>query len=267
MGNNREQRTQAGKPLYIETHIKASMERVWELSQNPQQHPRWDLRFSRIVPIAEDEQGQLRFRYEFRLPLHTIRGTGTSLGNRQRADGQASSVLKFTTSDPLSPIGPSAGYWRYIPTDHGVRFITEYNYVPGMGLVGKLLDTSVIRPALGWATGLSFDRMRLWAESDVDPAVSRNRWFIDVGSRAAGALTGFGLLRRAQSTRHPLLTTMGMAAIAFSLFVKPHDGVPQARRCLRRAPDARSARVPSALADLRAPDQVVSATGDQEDWT
>ena len=65
MGNNREQRTQVRKPLYIETHIKASLERVWELSQNPQQHPRWDLRFSRIIPTTEDQQGQLSFRYEF----------------------------------------------------------------------------------------------------------------------------------------------------------------------------------------------------------
>lgn len=263
MGNNREQCLPARKPLYIETHIKASMERVWELSQNPQQHPRWDLRFSRIIPIAQDNQGQLRFRYEFHLPLHTIRGTGTSLGHRQRADGQASSVLKFTTSDRLSPIGPGAGYWRYIPTDHGVRFITGYNYQPGMDLAGKLLDKSVIRPALGWATALSFDRLRLWAESDIDPTTSRNRWLLDAGGRAFGAAAGIGLLGRAQSTRSPELAMMGIAAIAISLFAKPHASVPQARRCLRQAPDARSARAPSALADLREPEQFEAAHGVQ----
>ncbi|MDD0858950.1 hypothetical protein NHF46_16825 [Arthrobacter alpinus] len=38
--------------------------------------PRWDLRFSRIIPVDQDEHGQLRFRYEFLLPLHVIRGLG-----------------------------------------------------------------------------------------------------------------------------------------------------------------------------------------------
>ncbi len=56
------------------------MERVWTLSQDPVLHPRWDLRFSKIVPAGSDEQGLVRFRYEFRLPFHSIQGAGTSLG-------------------------------------------------------------------------------------------------------------------------------------------------------------------------------------------
>ncbi|ALO66204.1 hypothetical protein AS189_06480 [Arthrobacter alpinus] len=188
MGKNVGRKEAVRKPIYVEIRMRAAMERVWELSQNPQLHPRWDLRFSRIIPVDQDEHGQLRFRYEFLLPLHIIRGTGTSLGHRHRADGQATSVLKFDTADWLSPIGPGSGYWRYIPTDDGLRFITGYNYQPGMGILGKALDAQIIRPALGWATAISFDSLRLWAESEQDPRDSRSRWFLDAGARAGGLL-------------------------------------------------------------------------------
>ncbi|MDJ0316055.1 SRPBCC family protein [Arthrobacter antibioticus] len=245
----------ARKPLYIEIRIRAPMERVWELSQDPQMHPRWDLRFSRIVPIDEDEQRQVRFGYEFLLPLHTIKGTGTSLGHRHRADGQATSVLKFDTADVLSPIGPGSGYWRYIPTDDGLRFITGYNYEPGLGMAGKALDSRTIRPALGWATALSFDRLRLWAESDLEPRHSRNRWFLDAGARIGGVLVAVGLFRRALAKRSATMAALGAAAVALSCLVKPHWSVPRASRCLRNAPDAKPARAPSTLAGLREPSQ------------
>lgn len=254
MGNKLRRSVSARKPLYIEIRINASLDRVWELSQDPQAHPRWDLRFSHIIPIDEDEQRQVRFCYEFLLPLHTIKGTGTSLGSRQRADGQATSVLKFDTADPLSPIGPGAGYWRYIPTEDGVRFITGYNYEPGMGSVGKTFDSSIIRPALGWATALSFDRLRLWAESDLDPQTSRNRWMLDAGARIGGLLVAVGLIRRALSKRSTAMAALSGAAIAISWLAKPHWTVPRAGRCLRNAPDEWSARAPSTLVGLREPD-------------
>lgn len=243
------------KPLYVEIRIRAAMERVWELSQNPEAHPRWDLRFSHIVPVDHDDQGQVRFRYEFLLPLHTIKGTGTSLGHRHRVDGQATSVLKFDTADWLSPIGPGSGYWRYIPTDDGLRFITGYNYQPGMGIIGKALDTNVIRPALGWATAISFDRLRLWAEADLDPKIARNRWFLDVGARAGGALVAAGLFRRAVARRSAGSAALGAMAMLVSAAAPTHWSVPRAGRCLRTAPDSRAARAPSTLADLREPDQ------------
>jgi hypothetical protein len=229
------------------------MDRVWTLSQDPELHPRWDLRFSRIVPIAGDEQGPVRFRYEFRLPLHTIRGTGTALGHRYRKDGQATSVLKFDTSDALSPIGAGSGYWRYIPTDTGVRFITGYNYRPGMGMVGRALDAGLIRPALGWATALSFDRLRLWAESELDPSDARNRWIMDGAARAASVLVAGVLLRKALLARNAAWTFMGAAALLTLTALPAHRTVPRARRCRRAAPDARSGRASWALSGLPAP--------------
>ena len=240
--------------IYVEIGIRASMERLWTLSQDPDLHPRWDLRFSRIVPRDGDDGGPVSFRYEFRLPFHTISGTGTSLGHRRRADGQATSVLKFTTRDALSPIGPGSGYWRYIPTAEGVRFITGYNYQPGMGTLGKLLDGRVIRPALGWATAISFDRLRLWAERDLDPGDSRNRWIIDAAARSGGFLASALLLRRALTGPFAgAAATVGVAAAMASCFLPAHRTVPRARRCLRLAPDERAGRAPSALATLPSP--------------
>jgi hypothetical protein len=241
------------QPIYVEVRIQAPKELVWKLSQDTSLHPKWDLRFSRIVPVAENGQGLQHFRYEFSLPFHTIHGTGTSLGHRDRADGQSTSVLKFDTLDPLSPIGPGSGYWRYIPTAEGLRFITGYNYSPGMGAPGKLLDSWFFRPALGWATALSFDRLRLWAESGLDPKDSRNRWFMDAAVRAAGAVTAGLLLRGAAEKRSTIFALAGLAVAGASWLVPPHPTVPRAARCLRQAPDLRSGRTPSALATLVAP--------------
>lgn len=241
------------RPIYVEVGIRAAMDRVWKLSQDPTLHARWDLRFSGIAPIEQDGQGLLQFRYEFRVPLHVIHGTGTSLGHRFRPDGQATSVLKFDTVDPASPIGQGSGYWRYIPTENGLRFITGYNYQPRMGALGKALDPWVFRPALGWATAISFDRLRMWAESDLDPKDSRNRWLIDAAARAGGVLAACVLLRRALARRTAGPAALGLTLAAASWMLPPHWTVPRASRCLRRPPDQRSSIAPSALADLPGP--------------
>ena len=155
-----------GAPIYVEIDIRCSMERIWELTQQPSQHPRWDLRFSSITPTDELASGGYRFRYERRLPLHTIVGTGTSLGERVRPDGTRTSALRFTTADPLSPLGDGRGYWRYLPTPVGVTFITGYDYTPGWG---GFLDALLLRRFIGWMTAWSFDRLRIWAETDAEP--------------------------------------------------------------------------------------------------
>lgn len=243
-----------GKPIYVEVVIRSSIERVWQLSQDPDLHPRWDLRFSRIVPIDRNSRGHECFRYEFKLPFHTIHGTGTSQGHRHRSDGQATSVLKFDTSDALSPIGQGAGYWRYIPTGNGLRFITGYNYEPGMGPLGRLLDTPFIRPALGWATALSFDRLRIWAESDLNPRKSRNRWVIDAAARTCGLLTAGILILRPLEGRASTAAKVAGVGVALAAWLAPaHKTIPRAGRCLRQAPDAGTARAPAALADLESP--------------
>ncbi|MEO7589504.1 MAG: SRPBCC family protein, partial [Arachnia sp.] len=158
--------------LYVEVEIQAPVERVWELTQDTDAHPRWDLRFSRITPVAELPGGGYRFVYERSLPFHTLKGDGVSVGERSRPDGTRTSALKFSTQDRLSPMGEGRGYWRYVPTAAGTRFITGYDYEPGFGPVGALLDRLVTRRFIGWMTALSFDRLRIWAETGQEP----ERW-------------------------------------------------------------------------------------------
>lgn len=156
--------------MYVGATIHAPIERVWELTQDPALHARWDLRFSRIEPLPEPlGSGGYRFRYERRLPLHTIVGTGTSIGSREAADGSRTSALRFDTADPLSPLGEGRGYWRYTPVDGGTRFVTGFDYAPGWG---RVADRVLLRRFVEWMTAWSFDRLRIWAETGVEP----ERW-------------------------------------------------------------------------------------------
>lgn len=157
------------QPVYVEILIDADLDRVWQLTQDPSLHSRWDLRFSRIVPTGDLAAGGYRFDYERSLPFHTIRGTGTSLGERRRPDGTRTSALRFSTGDRLSPLGAGRGYWRYVPTGSAVTFITGYDYAPGWG---RVLDRLVLRRLIGWMTAWSFDRLRIWAETGTPP----ERW-------------------------------------------------------------------------------------------
>jgi hypothetical protein len=157
------------RAIYVEINIDASVERVWTLTQDPALHSRWDLRFSAITPVADLDSGGYRFRYELKLPLHTIAGTGTSVGEVVRPDGTRTSALRFTTPDRLSPLGDGRGYWRYVPgPNRTTTFFTGYTYKPGWG---RLLDALILRRVIGWMTAWSFDRLRIWAETGVEPEV------------------------------------------------------------------------------------------------
>jgi hypothetical protein len=164
------------RALYVEILIAAELDDVWRLTQTPQLHTRWDLRFSLIAPEASSPDSPVasgeasRFRYERRIPFHTIRGTGISLGERSSDAGARTSALVFSTTDPLSPLASGRGYWRYIPNDDGsTRFITGYDYAPFGGRMGALLDRVITRRLVWWMTAWSFDRLRIWAETGTPP--------------------------------------------------------------------------------------------------
>jgi hypothetical protein len=161
--------TRAVAPVYVSVRIRASVERVWEMTQDPVQHARWDARFSSIAPIEALPGGGMRFAYERRIPGHTIAGLGTTVGERSRADGTRTSALRFDTRDRLSPLGAGRGYWRYRPDGDHVVFSTGYDYEPTWG---RALDRIFVRPLVGWLTAWSFDRLRIWAETGVPP----ERW-------------------------------------------------------------------------------------------
>jgi hypothetical protein len=46
--------------VYVEIEIRAPLDRVWILTQDPAHHPRSDLRFSSITPTAQLANGRYR---------------------------------------------------------------------------------------------------------------------------------------------------------------------------------------------------------------
>ena len=164
-----------GRPIYVERLIAAPLATLWNATQQPDVHQRWDLRFTEIryLPRAAETEPQ-RFLYATRIGFGLrIAGEGESVGQADH-DGDRTSALRFWSDDRKSLIRKGSGYWRYAPTSAGIRFITQYDYETRFGVAGRALDL-VFRPLLGWATAWSFDRLRLWLERGADPAAALDR--------------------------------------------------------------------------------------------
>jgi len=176
--------------IYVERLIHGDIERVWEQTQRPELHQPWDLRFTKIeyLPRASEAEPQ-RFKYTTRIGFGLqIHGQGESAGNREDSTGLRTSALRFWSADPKSLIEEGSGYWQYIPTQNGVRFLTWYDYRTRFGALGRLLDKILFRPLLGWATSWSFDRLGLQIEQALDPSVAMQLSAIHACSRLSIAL-------------------------------------------------------------------------------
>ncbi len=156
--------------LYVETRIRGSIDELWRLTQTPELHEQWDLRFTSITYLErEDESAPQRFRYATRIGFGAeISGWGETVGARDEG-GKRSSALRFGSEDRRSLIREGSGYWKYEPTEDGIRFLTGYDYEVRGGFAGRALDRVLFRPLMGWATAWSFDRLRLWLERGIDP--------------------------------------------------------------------------------------------------
>jgi uncharacterized membrane protein YphA (DoxX/SURF4 family) len=176
--------------IYVEIRIRAPMQDLWDQSQRPELHERWDLRFSEITYLPRPDAAQpQRFRYATRIGAGlTIEGEGESVGAKDLADGQRVSALAFSSSDPRSLILRGSGYWKYIPTEDGIRFLTRYDYETRFGRLGRIVDRLAFRPLIGWATAWSFDRLRLLLEHGVDPRSARRQWIIHAVARMGLAI-------------------------------------------------------------------------------
>jgi hypothetical protein len=181
-------------PLYIEARIRGPIDRLWELTQTPELHQRWDLRFSEIAYLPRpDPMAPQCFRYTTRIGSGlTVSGEGATTGDRTGRHGQRTSALTFWSDDPKSLIRRGSGYWKYIPTDDGVRFVTAYDYDVRFGAIGRALDRLLFRPLMGWATAWSFDRLRLWVETGQPPeaGLRRSVLYAAVASGLAGLAGG-----------------------------------------------------------------------------
>lgn len=212
--------------LYIEARIRAGLDEVWNRSQLPDQHRRWDLRFDEIDYLSRTPGEPQHFRYATRvLPFLTVAGTGVAAGERQRPDGTRTSALRFSSPHPLSLIEEGKGYWRYVPDGDGLRFLTGYDYRPRWGRFGRVVDRLLFRPLMGWATAWSFDRLRLWCERGITPERSLRYALAELVVRATVvAVTAV------------MAPVAALAVAAAALFVPPLPTTPAARRCLRRPP-------------------------------
>jgi uncharacterized membrane protein YphA (DoxX/SURF4 family) len=171
--------------IYVEIFIREDLAKIWELTQKPQLHERWDLRFTRIEYLPRPSLAEpQRFLYQTRIGFGlAIRGTGESVGEFAKDTGDTTSSLKFASSDPKSLIRQGSGYWRYVPVEGGLRFFTWYDYQVRFGILGRFIDRLVFRRLIGWATAWSFDRLRLWTELGQTPEASMNLALIHATAR------------------------------------------------------------------------------------
>ncbi|MBC9711389.1 hypothetical protein H9Y04_02235 [Streptomyces sp. TRM66268-LWL] len=255
------------KGLYVEARIRVDMDELWDHTQDPALHQRWDLRFGSIeyLPKASQDEPQ-HFRYATRLlPGLTVAGAGISAGEKRRPDGTQTSALRFSSPHPLSLLKEGSGYWRYVPDGDGVRFLTGYDYTPRWGRFGRAADRCVFRPLMGWATAWSFDRLRLWLEEGITPRWSLVHWLTEMLMRALllASLLGLFVVFALQPMVFLLASgyvdfgvlffvfaIVGIPSVLAALLLRlpPLPFTPAARRCAR-TPDA-AARAPRLLTAL-----------------
>src|ERR1700757_2567030 len=171
--------------IYVEILIQGSVDEIWSRTQIPELHELWDLRFTGIqyLPKNSEDEPQ-KFLYSTRIGFGLdIHGEGESAGTQADPTGQRTSALKFWSADPKSLIQEGSGYWQYIPSSDGVRFLTWYDYRTRFGAAGRMIDQIMFRPLIGWATAWSFDRLRLWIEQDISPQTSMRMAMIHAFTR------------------------------------------------------------------------------------
>jgi uncharacterized membrane protein YphA (DoxX/SURF4 family) len=204
-----------GKPIYVERLIEGSMDDLWRLTQQPKFHERWDLRFSSIEYVPRSDQHEVqRFHYTTRIGFGlAIQGTGETVGGRTGKGEMRTSALKFSSNDPKSLIEQGSGYWKYIPTQNGIRFLTRYDYHVRFGLIGRIVDQLLFRPLMGWATAWSFDRLALWIERGLSPEETGQQALLHALARLTVALIWLyqGLVPKLLY-RHPDEVTLLQAA-------------------------------------------------------
>ncbi len=179
------------EPIYVETHINTSLERLWEFTQTPEIHQEWDLRFNRIEYLPkETEDAPQHFLYETQIGFGLkISGKGKSTGTHSKETGESTSALKFWSDEKISLIKTGSGYWKYIPDKAGVKFLTWYDYQTRHGFFGSMVDKFFFRPLIGWATAWSFDALKMWLERGQHLRLSKTLLFILVLANFLIALT------------------------------------------------------------------------------
>ncbi|PJN55866.1 hypothetical protein PAEVO_25880 [Paenibacillus sp. GM2FR] len=161
-------------PIYVELDIKTDMEKLWTLTQRPELHQQWDLRFSQIHYLPKADSDIQQFLYKTRIGFGLeVTGTGTAKTAVHPKTGNRISVLRFGSDQRCSLIREGSGYWKYTNKGSGgISFSTQYDYKTRFGMAGAWFDRLLFRPLFGAATAWSFDVLRLWAEKDIPPSAT-----------------------------------------------------------------------------------------------
>jgi uncharacterized protein YndB with AHSA1/START domain len=162
----------AARKIEVEVLIPAPVSLVWERTQNPEQHVKWDIRFTTIRNAEEvDAQGFHLLDYRTRIGLGVeIVGTGRYL----QSVPLRHSTFGFDSADWKSIIKNGRGIWQYTPQENATLFRTVYDYDARGGVVGRLIDRMLFRPLLRYATEWGFETLRRWCAGD-EQACARRR--------------------------------------------------------------------------------------------
>jgi hypothetical protein len=90
--------------IYVEILIRGGMDELWEKTQEPKLHQRWDFRFSEIDYLPREPREAQKFIYATHIGAGVrIEGAGESTGERNDSNGQRTSALKFWSDDQSVP--------------------------------------------------------------------------------------------------------------------------------------------------------------------
>jgi len=161
------------RKIVVEAIIPAPVEIVWERSQDPAEHVRWDIRFNDIrYRDDKDDRGFSLMDYRTRIGFGvTVDGIGRYLQNSPPHH----STFEFESDDWKSLITKGRGIWQYEPMRDGTYFKTVYDYGVRYGLAGRLLDYLLFRRLMQLATEWGFETLRLWCAGNESLLTSRSR--------------------------------------------------------------------------------------------
>lgn len=161
--------------IVVEALIPGDVETLWARSQEPDSHILWDIRFSHIRYLDEqDENGYNLMDYRTKIGFGVeIKGIGRYLQNTPLKH----STFEFESGDWKSLIKIGRGIWQYKPLENESYFRTVYDYETRYGFFGKLIDKILFRPVMQLATEWSFETLRLWCGGNEEALKKRRSIF------------------------------------------------------------------------------------------
>ncbi|QSQ11937.1 SRPBCC family protein [Myxococcus landrumensis] len=161
--------------IVVEVLIPAPVETVWERTQDPELHTAWDIRFTSIRALPEqDARGfhLLDYRTHLGFGLEVI-GWGRYLASNLHQR----SIFEFGADDWRSLILRGRGLWLYERRPEGTFFKTVFDYETRHGVLGEMVDAVLFRPLLRLGTEWGFETLRRWCAGDaLATKQRRSRW-------------------------------------------------------------------------------------------